>query len=95
MSKSVAEEFVEQGPDVVAPSWLSMQELLHFDYEKLFEDRRVARRAPAGYVDHAATGEPGEGRIVTYREFLGPAYFEELERLSKSGAERVVFWFSV
>jgi hypothetical protein len=95
MSEPVAEEFVEQGSDAVAPSWLSMQELLQFDYETRFEDRRVARRMPAGYLDHAAIGEPGEGRIVTYREFLGPAYFEELEKLSESGAERVVFWFSI
>ena len=95
LSEPVAKEFVEQGSDAVEPSWLSMQELLQFDYEQRFEDRRVARRVPAGYLDHAATGEPGEGRVVSYREFLGPAYFEELDKLSGSGAERVVFWFSI
>jgi hypothetical protein len=95
MSEPVATEFAEQGPDAVEPSWLSIHELLTFDYEKRFEDRRVKRRMPAGYLDEAATGEPGEGRVVSYREFLGPGFFDELERLSKSGAQRVVFWFSL
>lgn len=95
MSEPVTAELVAYGSDAVAPSWLSVEELLRFDYEQRFEDRRVARRAPQGWMDHAVTGEPGQGRIVTYREFLGLDFFEELERLSASGAERVVFWFSV
>ena len=95
MSETAAAEFAEEGSNAVAPTWLSVEELLAFDYDKRFEDRRVTRRAPAGYMDHAVTGAPGDGSVITYREFLGTAYFEELQRLSRSGAERVVLWFSL
>jgi hypothetical protein len=95
ISKAVAEEFADWGEYAVVPSWLSIQELLTFDYDQKFEDRRVARRAKQGYMDHAVTGEPGEGKIVSYREFLMDGFFTELQRLSKSGAQRVIFWFSI
>lgn len=79
----------------IEPSWLSVRELLAFDYDATFEDRRVARRVPEGWVDHAITGEAGEGVIVSYREFLGEEFFAALEKISRSGAERIVFWFSL
>jgi hypothetical protein len=101
MSKTVADEFASAladgilGSDAVAPSWLSLEELLAFDYDRQFEDRQVGRRTPSGWIDHAVTAAAGEGRMVSYREFLGPGYFEELQRLFRSGAHRVVFWFSL
>lgn len=69
-------------------SWLSMDELLTFDYDQPVEDRRVTINGNGG-----CTAQPGEGRMTTYREFLGKWYFDELERLKELGAERVVFWF--
>lgn len=59
--------------------------LLEFDYEQMVEDRR----GPSW-----STVPAGEGITQTFREFLGEGYFERLELLRKSGAERLVFYFS-
>ena len=88
-------EFAEEGEHAVAASWLSLAELQTFDYDCKIEDRRVSRRSPQGWVDHAVTADPGQGSITTYREYLGPGYFEEIARLTALGTERVVFWFSL
>lgn len=65
-------------------SWLSVEELTAFDYDQPMEDRRVTRQI---------TAEPGGGEMTTYREFLGPAFFADLEKLKAAGAERIVFGF--
>ncbi|WP_262265532.1 hypothetical protein [Microvirga yunnanensis] len=65
-------------------SWLSTDELLAFDYDQVIEDRRGRGRE---------TVEPGEGKMMTYREFLGEGFFDDLEELKASGAERIVFGF--
>lgn len=69
-------------------SWLSVAELLAFNYDEPVEDRRVTRNHDGG-----CTAEPGGGRMTTYREFLGEAFFMYLEKLKEAGAERVVFGF--
>jgi hypothetical protein len=69
-------------------SWLTLRELLVFDYDQEFEDRRMIRNGDGG-----VTCDPGEGKRVTYREFLGDAYFDDIEELKAAGAERIVFWF--
>ncbi len=66
-------------------SWLSVDELANFDYDQLIEDRRS---------ESGGTCEPGEGKRMTYRVFLGDAYFKELDRLKDVGAERIVFGFA-
>lgn len=79
--------------DAHSPSWLSVAELAAFDYDRPIEDRRVGRQLAPNLYSGACTAEPGEGRMTTYREFLGDAYFEDLEKLKSCGATRVVFWF--
>lgn len=37
--------------------------------------------------------ETDEGVRMTWREFLGDGFFEDLAKLKESGADRVVFWF--
>lgn len=74
-------------------SWLSLDELTAFDYEQVIEDRRVTRQQPNGVISGGETGRPGEGVKLTYREFLGGWYFEELRKLEEVGAERIVFGF--
>lgn len=69
-------------------SWLSVQELANFDYDQSMEDRRVMRENNGG-----CTASPGEGVSMSYREFLGPAFFSDLEKLKTSGAYRIVFGF--
>lgn len=72
------------------PSWLSRAELLAFDYEQTFEDRRVTRGN-----DGAALAGVGEGEQTTFREFLGAQFFRDLEVLRQIEAPevRIVFWF--
>ena len=77
--------------DAHSASWFSVDELLAFDYDQEFEDRRVTRNG-----DGSVTAEPGGGEVTTYREFLGPAYFSDLDRLralNEQAPTRVVFWF--
>jgi hypothetical protein len=74
-------------------SWLSLDELLSFDYDLPMEDRCVTRQIGPSSWSHGCTCESGEGRMTTYREFLGSSFFDELERLKAAGAERIVFCF--
>jgi len=69
-------------------SWLSVKELSEFDYDAEMEDRRVTINNDGG-----CTCDPGGGEVMTYREFLGDSFFEDLKRLKEMGAERVVFYF--
>lgn len=72
-SQEVAKEHEYWGSDVRAASWLTVEELLSFNYDTLCKNNGNAAQ--------------------TYREFLGPMFFESLDRLKEAGADRVVFWF--
>lgn len=77
-------------------SWLSLTELLNYDYNVVFWDRRISRVMSTHWVDGAATAKEGEGRMIRIRDFLGDYFFEELFRmleLSNSDDVRLVFWF--
>ncbi|MHC5536930.1 hypothetical protein ACYOEI_01495 [Singulisphaera rosea] len=54
-------------------SWLSVSELLESDYDAPMEDRRIMRDGYGG-----CTCEPGEGQAMSFREFLGQAFFDDL-----------------
>jgi hypothetical protein len=69
-------------------AWLSIEELLAYDYDQLVEDRRVTRNGNGG-----VTCDPGEGKQETLREFLGEGFFEDLQTLKECGVERIVFAF--
>jgi hypothetical protein len=93
-SESVAREFYDYWEsDAHSVSWVTVAELLAFDYDAPCEDRR-ARLVVDGnvWVAPVALG-PGDGQVQTYRAFLGEDYFRDLEALKAAGAERVVFWF--
>jgi hypothetical protein len=74
-------------------SWLSLEELLAFNYDAITEDRRVTVQIGPNCWNGGATAEPGGGETMTYREYLGEVFFEELEKLKAAGAERIVFGF--
>ena len=74
-------------------SWLSVEELLAYDYDQIIEDRRVARELSPGHWNDAQTCEIGQGRKMPLREFLGEDFFEDLQELKAAGAERIVFGF--
>jgi hypothetical protein len=78
--------------DCHSTSWLSIAELLAFDYDQTFEDRRTSKTIGNVTIGNH-TAEPGGGKKMTIREFLGERFFEDLGRLQQSGAERIVFGF--
>lgn len=91
VSDQVRNAYAVWGWEVHSVSWVSLRELLDYDYDQEFEDRRVTCGGDGG-----ALAEPGEGRRVTLRDFLGAAYFADLEKLATLGPPehvRVVFWF--
>src|SRR6478609_5466733 len=67
---------LEEDYDYHSKSWLTLKELLEFDYDKTFWNRRITRTTyrEDGSVsgsNGACIAEEGEGTIVTYREKLG------------------------
>ena len=92
---------IESDSNYHSLSYLTLKELLDFDYDKTFWNRRIYRETyrPDGTVsggNGASLAEEGEGRIVTYRENLGEFFFihlEELKQLGEPENVRVVFWF--
>lgn len=64
-------------------SWLTLSELLAFDYDVEIEDRRV----------NGQTLPEGHGRRETYRTYLCKGYFDDLKRLKDAGVDRIVFCF--
>lgn len=93
MSADVREEYELWEMDAHSASWLALSELLAFDYDQQMEDRRVTRQVGPNAWSGAITCDPGEGEKTTYREFFGGRFFDDLEKLKASGADRVVFWF--
>lgn len=80
-------------PDIHSTSYLSISELLSFDYDQTIEDRRCTRVSRTGILDGGCTCDPGEGRMTTYRDYLGENYFKDLKSLKDAGVERIVFGF--
>ena len=81
-------DFHAAGPTASQGSWLTLRELLDYDYDKRFENRRLLA-ADGGN----ATCPAGKGVQTTYRAFLGRVYFRHLAALEAAKAERIVFWF--
>jgi hypothetical protein len=92
-SEEVKAHKEDWGCDAHSSSWLTVNELLTFNYDAPMEDRRVTRQVGPNAWDGGCTCERGEGQQTTFREFLGKTFFEDLEKLKASGAERIVFWF--
>lgn len=92
VSSWVEEEADRWASDGHSRSWLSIDELLNFDYEQMTEDRRCTRMKN-GVLNGGCTCDPGEGEKMTYREYLGESFFEDLAELKKEGVDRIVFWF--
>jgi len=70
-------------------SWVAANELLSFNYDASFEDRR-------DMDGNSDTLPEGQGVIVTYREFLGSRFFDDLEAIRRLGEPtnvRLVFCF--
>ena len=99
ISEEVKEEYGE-GWDFHSASHLTLTELLDFDYDKVFWNRRVTRTVVnengGVFSNGACIAEEGEGSNVTYRENLGDFFFVHLNELKELGSPedvRIVFWF--
>lgn len=93
LSHDVAEDYESWQSDAHNASWLSVDELARFEYNQPMEDRRVIVQLAENLWSGAGTADAGGGEVTTYREFLGDAFFDDLEKLKAAGADRVVFWF--
>lgn len=78
---ATASAFERWSGEAHTPSWLSIEELLGFDYSAVCEDRRALGTTVA------------KGVVQSYRDFLGSWFFDDLDKLKDAGAERIVFWF--
>jgi len=87
--------------DYHSKSYLTLKELLDFDYNKTFWNRRIYKetyRADGSVSggNGACLAEEGEGQIISYRENLGTGFFSDLEKLKTFGEPydvRVIFYF--
>ena len=93
MSPEAVDELDAWDTDAHTPSWLTVEELAAFDYDQPVEDRRITVQVAPNAWNGAGTAEPGGGKMTTWREFLGKAFMDDLEKLKASGADRIVFWF--
>ncbi len=98
LSSEVLAEYNEY-PGQWSESYFTLKELLDFDYDQTFWNRRIERTyQEKGYTstDGAALAEEGEGKIISYRDNLGENYFKCLEILKTLGEPddvRIVFSF--
>jgi hypothetical protein len=73
-------------------SWVTLAELLSYDYDTVFEDRYNMM----GEYGNRKFPE-GEGKITTMRDFLGEHFMQKVEYLKTLGEPddvRVIFWLS-
>lgn len=79
--------------DAHSYGFLTLKELIDFDYNKKFYDMRVTRNG-----NGAARAESlEEADYTTYRSFLREQFFKEIEILKEHGSPenvRIVFWFN-
>lgn len=81
-------------------SWLTLKELLDFDYSKTLEDRRynetIIDNNGSTFINGRAEAKEGEGEMKTFREHLGRMFFQDLYQLQLLGSPkdvRIVFYF--
>ncbi len=76
-------------------SWLLVQELLAWGYDAEVEDRRYFGTGPTHGVWYGnLTAEPGRGKKMRWREFLGEAFMFDLQELREIAPDgRIIFGF--
>ena len=95
-SDLVKEKFEDWRGNAHTATWLTARQLLEFNYDQTFWDRRVTKQTGPNSWNGAALAEEGEGEYLTVREFLGEQFFSDLNILKSLGNPedvRVVFWF--
>lgn len=90
------ESIVEDSDDMISASYFTLSELLDFNYNQTFENRRVEKQIGPNTWDGACITEVGKGKIISYRENLGEGFFDSLKMLQTLGDNdhvRIVFFF--
>jgi len=96
LSEGVKQHYEYWKYDAHSASYLTAKELLEFDYDKTFWNRRVTKQISNNHWSGATLAEEGEGVILTYRENLGNLFFVHLNELKELGEPddvRIVIWF--
>lgn len=86
----------EESYDMISASYFTLSELLNFDYDQTFENRRIEKQTGQNIWDGACIAEVGEGKIISYRENMGEGFFDSLKTLQTLGDNdcvRIVFFF--
>ena len=79
--------------DTFGTSWLSVRELLDFDYDATFVGTfRIVDEYEDGSFSYLE--DAGAATEMTFRRFLGPDFFVELDRLVAASADRVVLFYA-
>jgi hypothetical protein len=93
ISKEVARNYMGWEDFAHNMSWVGVPELVAFDYDATWEDRRNHHIHDADPWLTRLVAKSNRRQLRTFRELLGDAFFYDLELLQTAGAERVVFWF--
>lgn len=87
-------DFKEEADDYGhTPSWLTIQELLEYDYNQEVEDLRLGKQVAPNIYDGDWCCEPGQGQKMPLACYLGLHYFKELLELYRAGVDRIIFCF--
>jgi hypothetical protein len=92
ISDGVVAEF-RKCDDAHSASWLSVSELLAYDYDRIVTGKERRTVMAAHHEDWGSVVMVEEVRGMAGRELLGVGFFDELQELKACGAERIVFWF--
>jgi hypothetical protein len=96
ISKPIKESYEKWDGDGHSHSWLTLKELSDFDYSATFEDRRCTKQVGPNSFNGASDSGDGNGKLVTFREFLGDTFMRDIEIMKGVGnpeSVRIVFWF--
>lgn len=73
--EEVRESYDMWSGDAHSASYLMLRELIEFDYDTVFWNRRVTKETSPGCFNGASLAEEGEGEMISYRENLGTWFF--------------------
>lgn len=86
----------EYAGDYHSHSHLTLRQLIEYDYDQKFWDRRVTKQTGPNSWTGAGLAEEREGETIVLRDFLGKHFFEQIEIMKTLGDPdevRVIFWF--
>ena len=90
-------EDIENDWDYHSASYFTLAELLAVDYNAPIEDLRYMKQTGPHSWNGGATAEPGQGKVMSLREFLPNEFFSSLKVLADLGMDpkdvRIIFYF--